>query len=235
MDAGKLFLVATPIGNLRDITLRALDTLRTADLVACEDTRVTRKLLAHYEIHVPLMSFHDHSGEAALRHVIGMIQQAKNVAYVTDGGTPAVSDPGFSLVREAIREGIRVEVMPGPSAFLAALVGSGIPCERFAFEGYLPHKPSARRKHLEAVRREGRTLVFYESPHRASKALRDMAEILGDRPACVAREITKTFEEYLRGGLEGLGREVASRKKLGEMVIVVQGLRTSAGGGEESS
>ncbi len=222
---GKLFLVSTPIGNLKDITLRALDVLRSVDWIACEDTRQTRKLLAHYDIRVPVTSFHDHTFRSKLDSLVRDAREGKNIALVTDGGTPLVSDPGFPLVREAITQDVTVEVVPGPAAFLAALVASGIPCEKFVFEGFLPQKDLARRKALEEVREEKRTLVFYESPHRIVKSLKAMIEILGDRPACLAREITKKFEEYIRGRLSEILEEILKRGKLGEIVVVIEGVR----------
>lgn len=223
--SGKLFIVSTPIGNLRDITLRALETLGSVDAIACEDTRETQKLLAHHQIRIPLISFHDHSGQGRLQGLIERLKEGQRIALVTDNGTPLVSDPGFTLVREALQQGIPVEPLPGPSACLAALVGSGIPCEKFIFEGYLPQKEGGRRKTLEALRSETRTMVFYESPHRIVKTLEAMAEIFGERPACLAREVTKKFEEFLRGNLKDILTEVLKRNKLGEMVIIVEGLR----------
>lgn len=217
--------MSTPIGNLKDITLRALETLAGADAIACEDTRQTQKLLTHYKIRVPLVSFHDHSPGSRLVFLTDEIRSGKKIAYVTDSGTPLVSDPGFTLLREALRANIPVEVVPGSSAFLTALVGSGLPCEKFVFEGYLSHKGSARRKQLEALRDEPRTIIFYESPHRIVKTLQAMREILGRRQACVAREMTKKFEEFLRGDLEEILEEVSKRRRLGEIAIVVEGKR----------
>ncbi len=222
---GKLFLVSTPIGNLKDITLRALDVLKTVDSIACEDTRQTRKLLAHYDIHVTLDSFHDHSGSGKLQFLIQGLISGKRIALVSDSGTPLVSDPGFPLVREAIAQGVPVEVVPGPTALLTALLASGIPCEKFIFEGYPPQKNARRKKRFEELRHEERTLIFYESPHRIVKTLAAMIEVFGERNACVARELTKKFEEYLRGSLSCILDEVLKRKKLGEMVIVVEGAK----------
>lgn len=223
--AGKLVVVATPIGNLKDVTLRALEELKAADAIACEDTRETRKLTAHYDIRVPLWSFHDHSGRGRADQIAAELKNGKRIAYVTDSGTPLVSDPGFTLVRAAIGAGIPVEVVPGPSALLAALAGSGLPCEKFVFEGFLPPKEGSRRNALSALAAEPRTMVFYESPHRIEKTLADMQDVLGDRPACVARELTKKFEEFLRGPLSEVRAAVAARSKLGEIVVVVEGKR----------
>ncbi len=222
---GTLYIVSTPIGNLKDITLRALEVLASADAIACEDTRETHKLLTRHSIRVPMISYHDHSGQGRLLGLVERLKEGETIALVTDNGTPLVSDPGFTLVREALQNGIRVEPVPGPSASLAALVGSGIPCEKFIFEGYLPQKEGGRRKMLEALREEKRTMVFYESPHRIVKTLEAMAEIFGDRPACLAREITKKYEEFLRGNLKYILTETAKRNKLGELVIIVEGLR----------
>jgi len=222
---GILYLVATPIGNLKDITLRALEILKSADWIACEDTRTTKKLLSHYEVHARVTSFHDHSGEGKMDFVMRELSEGRKVAYVTDGGTPAVSDPGFTLVRKAVEQGIRVEAVPGPTALVSALVGSGIPCEKFTFEGFLPYKEGAMRNALERLKAEKRTMVFYESPYRILKTLRAMAEIFGERKSCVARELTKQFEEYVRGRLPEVLEEISKRKKLGEIVIVVEGVR----------
>lgn len=228
-EKGKLFLVSTPIGNLKDITLRALEVLGSIDWIACEDTRETRKLLAHYKIRARLVSFHDHSSERKGDELVGRMLKGETVALVTDSGTPLVSDPGYPLVRAAVREGIPVEVIPGPTAFVAGLIASGIPCESFAFEGYLPQKEGRSRKSLEGLRDETRTLVFYESPHRLIRTLGLMIEILGDRHACVAREITKKFEEYLRGNLTEIRDQILARQKIGEVVLIVEGKKTEKG------
>lgn len=218
-----LFLVATPIGNLKDITLRALEVLKSADVVAAEDTRRTGELLKHYGSSARLLSFHDHSGPGRVREILSLLKEGKQVALVTDGGTPLISDPGFPLVREAIREGIRIEALPGPTALVPALAASGLPTERFTFWGFLPAKPGARRKELERAAELEHTLLFYESPHRLPAVLKEMAEILGDREAAVARELTKKFEEFVRGTLAGLAEQFKDKKVLGEIVIVVSG------------
>lgn len=223
--SGILYIVSTPIGNMKDITLRALEILGGADAIACEDTRETHKLLAHHAIRVPMVSYHDHSGQGRLQGLVERLKEGAVIALVTDNGTPLVSDPGFTLVREALQNGVRVEPVPGPSAILAALVGSGLPCEKFTFEGFVPPKNGARRRLFESLLQEKRTMVFYESPHRIEKTLEAMAEIFGDRPACLAREVTKKFEEFLRGKLKDILTETAKRNKLGEMVIIVEGLR----------
>lgn len=224
MDAsGKLFLVSTPIGNLKDITLRALEALGQVDAIACEDTRQTKKLLNHYGIHIPLISFHDHSGQGKLEFLVRSISEGKKIALVSDSGTPLLSDPGFPLVRAVIEQGLAVEAIPGPTAFLTALVASGLPCEKFVFEGYPPQKDGTRKNFLQELRTEKRTMVFYESPHRIVKTLQAMREVFGERRGCLAREMTKKFEEYVRGSLNEILEEVLKRKKLGEMVIVVEG------------
>ena len=218
-----LYLVATPIGNLKDITLRALEVLKQADVIACEDTRRTGRLLKSYEIGARLASFHDHSGPGRLGELISLLKEGKNVALVSDGGTPLISDPGFPLVREAIREGIRVEAIPGPSAPIAALIASGLPTERFSFWGYLPAKSARRKKELEALAAVEHTLVFFESPHRLAATLREMLEVLGEREAALCRELTKKFEEITRGSLKELVEKFSQKKILGEIVLVVAG------------
>jgi len=225
-DKGRLYLVSTPIGNLGDLSLRAVEILKQVDVVACEDTRHSRKLLSHYDIKTALESYHDHSGSAKLDRLMVLLADGKQIAYVTDCGMPLVSDPGFPLVREALRQDIALEVIPGATASITALVGSGIPCEKFIFEGYLPVKSHGRRKSLEALKTETRTLIFYESPHRIHKTLNDMLEIIGpERPCCVARELTKKFEEYTRGTLKEVTALIAKKSKLGELVIILQGDR----------
>ncbi|MCM8775234.1 MAG: 16S rRNA (cytidine(1402)-2'-O)-methyltransferase [Candidatus Omnitrophica bacterium] len=224
-----LYLVATPIGNLGDITHRALDLLGEADTIVCEDTRRTQKLLNHYRVRrkdgtVPsLVSFHEHSGPGRLRQILEELGQGKSVALVSDSGVPLISDPGFELVREVIRRGIRVEALPGPSALLTALVLSGLAVDRFSFFGFLPQKSAARRKALSEIKDYRETLIFYESPFRLIRTLEDMKETFGDREACVARELTKKFEEIVRGYLSEIIEKFSIRKILGEMVILVAG------------
>lgn len=224
-EAGTLFIVSTPIGNMKDITLRALEILKSVDLIACEDTRETKKLLMHYDIRVSVTSFHDHSGAGQAGHLAAQIADGKKVALVTDCGTPLLSDPGFPLVREAVQRGLKVEAVPGPSALLASLVASGIPCEKFIFEGFPPQKDLAKRNYFETLKNEPRTLVFYESPHRIVKTLEAMRDVFGERPVCVSREITKKFEEHVRGTASEVLEQIQKRPKLGEMVIVLEGLR----------
>lgn len=220
---GKLFLVPTPIGNLKDITFRAIEVLKECDLVLAEDTRETSKLLRHYEIHTPLQSHHMFNEHRSVENVCNKILSGMNIALVSDAGTPGVSDPGFLLVRTCLRHGIDVETLPGATAFVPALVNSGLPCERFCFEGFLPQK-KGRQKKLELLRDETRTMIFYESPFRLLKALEEMSVIFGpDRQASVSRELSKMFEETRRGTLAELADHFRANSPKGEIVIVVSG------------
>jgi 16S rRNA (cytidine1402-2'-O)-methyltransferase len=217
-----LHVVATPIGNAEDITLRALAVLRGVDAIACEDTRVTAKLLARHRIAAPLLAYHDHNAERMRPLLLARLRQGDAIALVSDAGTPLVSDPGFKLVRAAIAEGLPVTTLPGPSAALAALVLSGLPSDRFLFAGFLPPKSTARRRTLAEFGAVPATLVFFEGASRLAAALEDMAQTLGDRPAAVAREITKLYEEVRRGSLRELaGHYAASGPPRGEVVVVV--------------
>jgi len=216
-----LHLVATPIGNLADITLRALATLRAADAIACEDSRVTAKLKSAYGLSAPLIPYHDHNAARAGPRLMERLERGDIVALVSDAGTPLVSDPGYRLVRDAIAAGIRVIAVPGPSAALAALVTSGLPTDRFLFAGFPPPRGAARRRALAELATVPATLVFFESPRRVGATLSDMAELLGPRPASVARELTKLHEEVRRGDLAGLARDFAGTAPRGEVVIVV--------------
>ncbi len=218
-----LYLVPTPIGNLRDITLRALDVLKEADVIACEDTRHTHKLLAHYEIKKPVVSYHDHSDEAKTHELVARLEKGETIALVSDAGMPLISDPGFPLVRDAIRKGIRVEALPGPFAGVTALAASGLPAETFYFAGFLPQKSAARKRKLADLIERPETLMFYESPYRVDKVLAEMAEIFGDREAVVARELTKKFEEIVRGPLAELVPRFSEKTNKGEFVILVSG------------
>jgi 16S rRNA (cytidine1402-2'-O)-methyltransferase len=197
--AGTLYIVATPIGNLEDITLRALRVLREADLIACEDTRQTRKLLDHYAIAKPTVSYHEHNETARAPELIEKMESGISIALVSDAGTPLVSDPGYRLVRLAAEKGIRVEPVPGPSALMAALSASGLPTDEFRFAGFLPPRAVQRKKALMRYQDESATVVFYEAPHRILETLADIEEVLGDRPLVVARELTKMHEEFSRG------------------------------------
>ena len=218
-----LFLVPTPIGNLRDITLRALDVLKTADLILCEDTRRTQKLLTAYDIKQPLMSFHEHTGDAKVRGIVKRLSEKQNIALVSDAGTPLISDPGFELVHEVIREGLPLEVLPGPFAAANALVASGLAVDSFSYFGFLSQKSAARKKELLKLESREETLIFYESPFRVGVVLEDMKDVLGDREACVAREMTKKFEEIVRGSFPELIKTFSGKKVLGEIVILVSG------------
>jgi 16S rRNA (cytidine1402-2'-O)-methyltransferase len=217
-----LHLVATPIGNAGDLSFRALDVLRAVDLVACEDTRVTGRLLARHGIATRRLPYHDHNAERARPVLLQRLRRGERVALVSDAGTPLVSDPGYKLVRAAIEDGIPVTAVPGPSALLAALAIAGLPTDRFMFCGFLPPKSAARRSELTALAQVPATLVFYESARRLADSLVDMAAFLGDRPAAVARELTKFYEEVRRGGLAELAAHYAEAgAPKGEIVVVV--------------
>lgn len=217
-----LYLVATPIGNAGDITLRALDILRAADVVACEDTRVTGKLLALLGIKAPLTAYHEHNAERARPALLARLRRGEVVALVSDAGMPLVSDPGYRLVRECIAEGLPVTTVPGPSAALAALALSGLPCDRFLFAGFLPNRSAARRTALQELAAVPASLIFFESPRRVQESLADMLAVLGARNAAVARELTKLYEEVRRGPLAELVAHYAEAgPPRGEVVIVV--------------
>jgi 16S rRNA (cytidine1402-2'-O)-methyltransferase len=227
---GTLYIVATPIGNLEDITLRALRVLKEADLIAAEDTRRTKKLLAHYDISTPLTSYYDEIERQKAAELVKQLASGKTIALVSDAGTPTLSDPGFRLVREAIRAGAPVVPVPGASALLAVLSASGLPTDRFVFEGFLPPKRRERREKLQNLVREPRTLVFYEAPHRLRETLADMLEILGDREAVFGREVTKAYEEFVRGSLSEALAAVERKAPRGEITLAVAGFA-----GESSS
>ena len=218
-----LYLVPTPIGNLKDITLRALDVLKLVDLILAEDTRTTSKLLNHYQVSTPLTPYHQHNEHKVLSHLVSQLQAGKTMAVVTDAGTPGISDPAFLLVRECVKEGIKVESLPGATAFVPALVNSGLPCNRFVFEGFLPLK-KGRQTLLKKLAEEERTIILYESPMRLVKTLEELAQYLGtDRPCSVSRELTKMFEENKRGTLQEVADHFKSKTVKGEIVIVIQG------------
>ncbi|TFG59940.1 MAG: 16S rRNA (cytidine(1402)-2'-O)-methyltransferase, partial [Deltaproteobacteria bacterium] len=195
MSTGTLYVVATPLGNLEDITLRAIRVLREVSVIACEDTRRTVKILNRYEVRTTLFIFHEYNKVRAGLSILRRLRDGENVALVSDAGTPAISDPGYELVREAIGGGVPIEVVPGPSALIAALVVSGLPTDHFTFEGFLPARREKRRKAMQNLATEKRTMIFYESPQRVTSFLREAAEIFGDRRACVVRELTKIHEE----------------------------------------
>jgi len=221
--SGRLYLVSTPIGNLEDITSRAAKVLGEVYLIAAEDTRRTGNLLVHLGIRNRITSFNDHNKERKWPELIAVLEGGRDVALVSDAGTPGISDPGYFLVNRAIERGIEVVPVPGAAAFLAALVVSGLPTDRFVFEGFLPPRGSRRRARLESLRDEERTMVFYESPHRLLRTLRDMLEIFGERPVSLSREITKKFEQTLRGHLSDMIGVFEASKPRGEFVIVVGG------------
>lgn len=217
-----LYLVSTPIGNLGDITLRALDTLRQVDYVASEDTRHTGVLLKHFEISKPQIAFHEHNERQAAPRIIQLLQEGKSVALVTCAGTPGVSDPGFVLVRDAIAAGIEITAIPGPTAFVMALVLSGLAVHSFTFRGFPPNKPGKRRHFLEADRDSPYTLIYYESPFRLRKLLEEALEVFGDRPAAVAKELTKVYESVRRGRLSELIAGLEENPR-GEYVVLIAG------------
>ncbi len=218
---GCLYLVATPIGNMEDITLRALRILKEVDLIACEDTRQTQKLLQHYEIQKSLVSYHEHNELTRAPELVIELEQGAEVALVSDAGTPGISDPGHRLVALCLRHRIPVVPIPGPSALVAALAASGLPTDEFLFVGFLPSRAGERRKALEMLKAEPRTLVLYEAPHRITEALADAAEILGPRPAVLAREVTKVHEEFRRGHLGELLESAQKRAPRGEITLLI--------------
>jgi len=219
--AGCLYLVATPIGNLEDITLRALRILKEVEQIACEDTRHTQKLLNHYSIAKPLVSYHEHNEMTRAPELVLAMEQGQQIALVSDAGMPLVSDPGYRLVTLALRHQVAVIPVPGPSALLAALSASGLPNEEFLFAGFLPARGGERRRRLERLRIEDRTIIFYEAPHRIEEALAEAREILGDRPACLAREVTKLHEEFRRGTLSELIASLSDRPVRGEITLLI--------------
>ncbi|PIQ83952.1 MAG: 16S rRNA (cytidine(1402)-2'-O)-methyltransferase [Candidatus Omnitrophica bacterium CG11_big_fil_rev_8_21_14_0_20_63_9] len=218
---GTLYVIATPIGNLGDITVRALEILKTVDVIACEDTRQTAKLLQRYDLHTPLRRLDDHTERAQAPKLVEWMAQGASIALVSDSGTPLISDPGWLLVRHAIDAGVTVVPIPGPSAMLSALVVSGLPTDRFVFEGFLPVKSGARKKRLEALREGGRTAVLYESPHRVVKTLEAIREVFGDAQMSVSRELTKQFEETRRGSASELLEHFTAHPPRGEFVLVL--------------
>jgi 16S rRNA (cytidine1402-2'-O)-methyltransferase len=221
---GTLYLVATPIGNLKDITLRALEVLRSVDLIAAEDTRRTQQLLQRHGIARPLVSYHEHNERRRAVELVGRLTAGANIALVTDAGTPAICDPGYHLVQQALAQSIPVTAIPGPAAFLAALSVSGLSLAAgFTFVGYLPPKTGRRRRRLEELRDRPEVLCLYEAPHRLVAALEDALEILGDRPACIARELTKVHEEITRGLLSELLDQARRRGARGEYTLVIAG------------
>jgi 16S rRNA (cytidine1402-2'-O)-methyltransferase len=218
-----LYVVSTPIGNLEDISLRALNVLKAVDFVACEDTRHTGLLLQHHCIAARLISYHEYNKLQRTPELLEMLRQGKRIALTADAGTPGISDPGFYLIRAAIERGFRVIPIPGASALLSALVVSGLPCDHFVFEGFLPKRDGRKLKHLQALTAQERTMVFFESPYRLLKTLGQLLEVFGDRPVVVARELTKKFEEVIRGTLKEVIARLEQKPVKGEIVIMLAG------------
>lgn len=224
MSAGKLYIVPTPIGNLEDITFRAVEVLKSVDLILAEDTRTSSVLLKHYDIHKPLQSHHKFNEHQKVELVRDRIMAGESVALISDAGTPGISDPGFLLVRTCVAEGIEVQTLPGATALIPALVDSGFPCDKFCFEGFLPQK-KGRQSLLQSLAEEHRTMIFYESPFRLVKTLGQMSEAFGaERECAVAREISKKFEQVVRGTLASVAEHFTANEPKGEIVIVVRGL-----------
>ena len=221
MTQGTLYIVATPIGNLEDITFRAVRILKEADLIAAEDTRHSRKLLSHFGIATPLTPYHDHNEKLKSDYLLERLLAGQNIALITDAGTPCIADPGYRIVQAAATAGITVVPVPGPSAVIAALSAAGLPTDRFAFEGFLPSRQGKRREKLLELRDEPRVLVFYEAPHRLAASLADMAEVFGERNGVMARELTKIHEEFRRAPLSRLAAEVSQHPPRGEVVLLV--------------
>ena len=223
IDPCTLYVVPTPIGNLADITHRSLSVLIDVELILCEDTRVSRKLLKHYDIDTPTKSYHMHNEHRMVDGLVEQLQRGLSMALISDAGTPAISDPGFLLVRACLQAELRVITLPGPTAFIPALIQSGFPSDRFVFEGFLPHK-KGRKSRLTQLAKENKTIVLYESPHRILKTLAQCVDVMGpDRPASISRELTKAFEETIRGTLEELEAHFTVHPPKGEFVLVIQG------------
>lgn len=218
-----LYIVPTPVGNLEDITLRALRILKEADLILAEDTRTSGQLLKHFDIHRPMLSYHKFNEHQTVARIVERLQAGENIAVVSDAGTPGISDPGFLVAREAARAGVEVSCLPGATAFVPALVASGLPCDKFCFEGFLPQK-KGRQTRLTQLATEPRTIVFYESPHRIVKALTQFVEVFGaERPAAACREISKVHEEIIRGTLSEILAHFTEHEPRGEFVLIVGG------------
>jgi 16S rRNA (cytidine1402-2'-O)-methyltransferase len=227
-----LYLIATPIGNLGDISYRAVETLKSVALVACEDTRQSLVLLNHYGIKKPLLSFHEHNEDRAGNRIIALLKEGRDVAVISDGGTPGISDPGFTIVRRAIADNLPVTMVPGPAAATMAVVLSGLPVHSFLFRGFPPHKPGARRKFLEQDKDCPHTLVYYESVYRIDRFLADALAVFGDRPACVCNDLTKLYEKIDRGRLSGLSDSITKGKHKGEYAVVIGGYENDRGENE---
>ncbi|WIF96157.1 16S rRNA (cytidine(1402)-2'-O)-methyltransferase [Caminicella sporogenes] len=220
---GKLYICPTPIGNLEDITIRTLNILKKVDLIAAEDTRHTIKLLNHYDIKKPLVSYHEHNKDKRGQELIEKLKEGQNIALVSDAGMPGISDPGEDLVKLCIENNISLEVLPGASAIITALVISGLSTKKFAFEGFLDRNKKKRRERFKEIKKDDRTLVFYESPHRLLECLNDMMDILGDRQIVIARELTKKYEEVLRGSISEIIEHFKAKEPKGEFVVLIEG------------
>ena len=232
--SGTLYIVATPLGNLGDMTYRAVETLRAVDLIACEDTRTSQTLLAHFDIHKPLVSYHNFNEHKITERLIKRLQAGENIALISDAGTPSVSDPGFVIVREAITQGINIVPIPGASAVITALAVSGLATDAFIFYGFLPQTQGKRRTVIESLAERRETLIFYESPFKIHKLIDLLGEILGNRRVVLCRELTKKFEEIMREDLEALKGKIAGRTPKGEITIVIEGKTRKSERGEES-
>jgi len=228
-----LYLVATPIGNLGDITQRALEVLRTVDLIASEDTRKTGLMLKRFEIKQPQLAFHEHNERQAGERIVELLRQGKSVAVVTNAGTPGISDPGYTLVRRAIEEGLELTMIPGASAVVMALVLSGLPVHSFTFRGFAPRKPGPRKRFLEIDKHAPHTLIFYESPHRVAALLKDALEVYGDREAAIANDLTKLFEKVERGPISALLAAQIVLKPKGEYIVVIAGVERKPRAGRD--
>jgi len=222
---GKLYIVSTPIGNLEDITLRAIRVLKEAGIIAAEDTRHTKHLLNHYQISTALTSYHDFNKEEKAEILIARMKEGTDVALVSDAGTPGISDPGFFLIKRSIEEGINIVPIPGPTASIAALSISGLPTDSFVFEGFLPKKKGQKTKKIESLKDDRRTLILFESPHRIAKVIEELESILGDRRAALVREVTKVYEEVIRGRLSEVKKRLENKKIRGEITLVIEGNR----------
>ena len=226
-EPGKLFIVSTPIGNLEDITLRGLRILQEVNIIAAEDTRHTKKLLNHYQIYTPITSYHDFNKEEKTEILVEKMKEGKPIALLCDAGTPTICDPGFYLIRRAIECNIAIVPIPGPTALIAGLTGSGAPPDRFTFEGFAPRKRGPRQRWFESLQQETKTILFYESPHRILSCLTDLISVLGDRNIVIAREMTKTFEEFLRGRALDIKRQLEKKTIRGEITVIIERIKPS--------
>jgi len=222
-DSGILYICGTPIGNLEDITLRALKILKEVNLIAAEDTRHTLKLLNHYQINTKITSYYEYNKFKKAPYLVEILKNGQDIALVSDAGMPGISDPGYVLIDLALKNNIKIIPVPGVSALITALVVSGLPTDKFVFEGFLPRKIKERKRYFRSIENEERTIIFYETPHRLKKALKDMLEILGDRKVVIARELTKLYEEIIRGKLSQVLTEISTKEVKGEITLIVQG------------